>query len=328
MNSHLKIIFSVFALLASIFATGTAFAATRTYYIAAENVTWDFAPSGQDLIHGGPVPMPWTGNTIYSKVRYVEYTNSSFTVKKPQPAWLGILGPIIRAVVGDTIVVNFRNNASDYYSMHPHGVRYTKDNEGSYHPGLPNGTGSQVAPGGSFSYTWTADASSGPGASEPSSKVWWYHSHVKETIDINAGLLGAIIITKAGMAKADGSPSDVQREFINMYMIFNEKAGLEMGLMHSINGYIFGNLPGLTMNKGEKVRWYMLGMGNEVDLHTPHWHGKVLDFKSVNTDVIELLPGSMATGTMLADNPGTWLIHCHVSDHIDAGMLASYTILP
>jgi hypothetical protein len=28
-------------------------AATRLYYIAAENVTWDYAPSGRDLIHGG-----------------------------------------------------------------------------------------------------------------------------------------------------------------------------------------------------------------------------------------------------------------------------------
>ena len=69
--------------------------------------------------------------------------------------------------------------------------------------------------------------------------------------------------------------------------------------MHSINGYIFGNLRGLVMRNGEKVRWYVLGMGNEVDLHTPHWHGKTLQVgvsvAARRTDVAELLPGSMVT---------------------------------
>ena len=98
--------------------------------------------------------------------------------------------------------------------------------------------------------------------------------------------------------------------------------------MHSINGYIFGNLRGLEAKNGEKVRWYLLGMGNEVDLHSPHWHGKVVRYHQRNTDVIELLPGSMATADMLADNPGTWMFHCHVADHIDAGMLTTWTITP
>ena len=29
----------------------------------------------------------------------------------------------------------------------------------------------------------------------------------------------------------------------------------------------------MTMRQGERVRWYVMGMGTEVDLHTPHWHG-------------------------------------------------------
>ena len=73
--------------------------------------------------------------------------------------------------------------------------------------------------------------------------------------------------------------------------------------MHSINGFIFGNLPGLVAKNGEIVRWYLLGMGNEVDLHTPHWHGKTLRYNQRNTDVIELLPGSMATADMAASRP-------------------------
>jgi len=43
------------------------------------------------------------------------------------------------------------------------------------------------------------------------------------------------------------------------------------------------------------MSWYVLGMGNENDLQSPHWHGRTLRYQLRNTDVIELLPGSMAT---------------------------------
>jgi manganese oxidase len=26
------------------------------------------------------------------------------------------------------------------------------------------------------------------------------------------------------------------------------------------------------MKIGEKIRWYVMNIGSEVDLHTPHWH--------------------------------------------------------
>lgn len=300
--------------------------ATRHYYVQAEDVTWEFAPAGQDLIHGGPIPAPWTSYTTWPKTRYVEYTDATFSAKKAQPSWLGVLGPIIRAEVGDTIVVHFRNRAEGSYGMHPHGVRYDKDNEGAHY--VPAGAGAQVPPGGEFTYTWSADADSGPGPSDPSSIVWWYHSHVDEPAETNAGLLGPIVITAKGAARPDATPVNVDREFVLAFLIFDEDRGKERGLMHAVNGYIFGNLPGLTMNNGERVRWYVLGMGNEVDLHTPHWHGKTLLHEGRRTDVIELLPGSMATADMVADAPGTWLLHCHVADHIDAGMLVKYTIRP
>lgn len=80
------------------------------------------------------------------------------------------------------------------------------------------------------------------------------------------------------------------------------------------------------MRQGDKVRWYLLGMGNEIDVHTPHWHGETVTEGGRNTDVIELLPGSMKTVDMIADNPGTWMFHCHVEDHMEAGMMAVYTI--
>jgi hephaestin len=48
----------------------------------------------------------------------------------------------------------------------------------------------------------------------------------------------------------------------------------------------------------------------------------------MRTDLIELLPGSMRIVDMVPDNPGTWLYHCHVNDHITAGMLARFRVTP
>jgi hypothetical protein len=299
-------------------------AANRHYYIAAEDLTWDYAPSGRDLIHGGVIPRPWTLQTQWPKTRYIEYTDSTFSTRKPQAEWLGILGPVIRAEVGDTIVVDFINRGQTPHSIHPHGLRYDKENEGSMY--LPSSHGGSVPPGGRFTYHWYADAGSGPGPGELSSKVWWYHAHTDEARETNAGLLGPIIITAKGKARNDGSPKDADREFVVLFMLFDQLKGKDAGLFYGINGYIFGNLPGLVMKQGEHVRWYLLGMGSEKDIHTPHWHGKTVSDKLRTTDVIELLPGSMVTVDMMADNPGTWLFHCHVSDHMEAGMMATYTI--
>jgi FtsP/CotA-like multicopper oxidase with cupredoxin domain len=144
-------------------------------------------------------------------------------------------------------------------------------------------------------------------------------------------LLGPIIITKEGKARSDGHPVDVDREFVTAFFVFDELEGEEPGLMHSINGYMFGNLRGLIAQNGESVRWHVLGMGNEVDLHTPHWHGKTVTIgardNAIRTDVVNLLPASMITADMKADNPGEWIFHCHVADHIAAGMVTTYQIL-
>jgi len=299
-------------------------ARVRHYYIAAEDCSWDYAPSGQDLIDGRPIPALWTQRTKWQKSRFFEYTDSTFTVRKPQPEWLGILGPIIRAEVGDEVIVDFLNRTSRPHSIHPHGLRYDKDNEGAYY--IPVAKGGLVPPRDRYTYHWFADSRSGPGPGQPSSVVWWYHPHVDSSVEINLGLLGPIIVTAQGKAKPDGSPKDVDEEFVAAFMIFDELNGRNEGLFHAINGYIFGNLPGFDMKMGERVRWHVMGMGNEKDLHTPHWHGERLTDGSRNLDVVSLLPASTVSVDMIADNPGTWMFHCHVADHMESGMMAWYTI--
>jgi len=81
-------------------------------------------------MYNRPIPQPYT-NTAFPKMRYIEYTDSTFSVKKLQPEWLGILGPILRAEVGDTVVVHFKNSTNRLLTMHPHGLKYTKEDEGA-----------------------------------------------------------------------------------------------------------------------------------------------------------------------------------------------------
>ena len=69
-----------------------------------------------------------------------------------------------------------------------------------------------------------------------------------------------------------------------------------------------------------------MAMGTDLDLHTAHWHGKTVVENGRRTDVVELLPASMKTVDMVASNPGSWLYHCHVNDHITAGMSARWQI--
>jgi FtsP/CotA-like multicopper oxidase with cupredoxin domain len=124
----------------------------------------------------------------------------------------------------------------------------------------------------------------------------------------------------------------VDREFVTFWMVFNENTSrtrprdAEGNLKHAVNGLFFGNLHGLEMNKGDRVRWYITDLGSEVDLHTPHWHGAKLLLGGSYVDVVELLPGSMKVADMVARNPGVWMLHCHVNDHMTAGMYATYTI--
>jgi hephaestin len=47
----------------------------------------------------------------------------------------------------------------------------------------------------------------------------------------------------------------------------------------------------------------------------------------MRTDTIQLLPAGMVTADMVPDDPGIWVFHCHVADHITAGMLSRYRVL-
>ena len=324
---------------------------THHYYIAAESVVWEYAPLGRDLVCGKPLPPSVVQERGRSKTRYVQYTDDTFSTKVRENPSLGIMGPVLRGKVGEYLAVTFFNRTLSPLSMHPHGVKYDKDSEGSFYQPYP-GLGAGVGRGAKFTYVWQLDESSGPLPGEPSSKAWLYHSHYVGDEEVQRGLMGCIIVTDPRRARPDGSPNDVDRELAALYMIFDESGVaaadveaaeyappppktppgmnwaktqelLEQGARYSINGLIYGNLPGLEMNEGERVRWYVFALGSEKDFHTAHWHGlRVIEDGRRRTDVVELLPATMKVADMLADNPGSWLMHCHVSEHMQEGMFA------
>lgn len=338
----------------------------RTYYIAAEEVRWDFAPRGRNLT-GTPTAEGGVSDEAsaasvkaraYLKAVYREYTDATFkTLKQRPPQWehLGILGPLIRAEVGDTIKVFFKNGTKLWCSMHPHGLAYAKSSEGAlYNDGTAGADKKDdaVPPGGTYIYTWLVPERAGPGPGDPSSILWMYHSHFVEPKDLNTGLLGPIIVTARGLAEPDGKPKDVDREFITAFAVFDEtdswyfEANIQnfikksadqkitdpffrkLNLLYTINGLIEGNLPMMLMRKGERVRWYLFANGNEDDVHTPHWHGQTILIDHMRTDIVHLGPMTMAVADMIPDNLGTWLYHCHVNDHLKGGMQAMFIVVP
>jgi len=338
----------------------------RTYYIAAEEIDWDYAPAGRDEMMGRPfgdaenvfvAPGEGRAGSRYRKTVYVEYEDAAFTRVKPRlPAWrhAGLLGPILRAEVGDSLRVVFRNNSSRPYSMHPHGVFYEKAHEGAMTndgTGPADKAGDAVAPGDTHTYIWQVPERAGPGPGDPSSLIWVYHSHVDTVKDTNTGLIGAIIVAARGRADEDGVPRDVDREVVTLFKIYDEnkswqleeslrRAGTdpasadldgeefqESNLMHAINGYVYGSMPMPRLVKGERVRWYLIAMGSEPDLHKPHWHGNTALWENRRVDVVPLLPAQTIQADMVPDAAGIWMFHCHVDDHISAGMTARYQVV-
>jgi hephaestin len=192
-----------------------------------------------------------------------------------------------------------------------------------------------------------------------------YHSHVREIADVNAGLMGPMIITRRGMAKPDGSPKDVDRELVVSFSTVNEAESpyleeniarytgdpktvkvitiptmgarailtgdpavpIDLAVRESLNGFLFGNLSGLTMKAGEHVRWYLMATTN-FEVHSVHWHGNTVEMQHMRTDVAPIQTMGMVVADMVPDNPGTWLFHCHVAGHLRAGMQALYSVEP
>jgi len=272
-------------------------------WVAAVPVTWNVVPNGHDAIeHMDFAP----AETTFRTVVYRQFTRD-FAKPVPNVAGdRGIQGPLIRARVGDTILVHFRNLDTAFnrpHSMHFHGVHYRFGSDGSYIPGF-SGPGANVKPGQTFTYRLVA----GP----ESAGVWPYHDHSPSMMDsIEGGLYGALSILAPGEKAPD-------REFV----VYLES---QQGFM-TINGRAFvGNTPVFRARVGETVQWDVLSLGDE--FHTFHVHGhrwRTPDGAVRDTQVVG--PAESYKIRWREDAPGTWLYHCHVESHMMNGMIGIYRV--
>lgn len=179
----------------------------RKYYVAAEEVEWNYAPTGWDnwlgvsedelrqtsmlIVFSIQVPLNVSpraqylqgASTTWLKALYRGYTDATFKSYSDQPPWQGTQGPTIRSEVGDLIEIMFVNKLSkNYATMHSMGLAYSKVSEGSDYPNntapgqnvvLPSTDAvppvqGGVAPGACVVYKWMVDPLAGPTFGAPS----------------------------------------------------------------------------------------------------------------------------------------------------------------
>uniref|UniRef100_A0A665V2I4 Coagulation factor V n=1 Tax=Echeneis naucrates TaxID=173247 RepID=A0A665V2I4_ECHNA len=323
----------------------------KTYFIAAEEFQWDY----------GDKVLQESRETIFTKVIFRRYLDSTFNIpdiRGELDEHLGILGPLIKAEVGQSIVVVFKNNGNRPYSIHPNGVSYTKlteglsyDDESKYWFKYDN----EVQPNSTFTYMWKVNSNVGPSEHESACRTWTYYSGVNPEKDIHSGLIGPLLVCRKGTLTK--SPTDV-REFMLLFMTFDESQSwyyernreiiqrktrrkllgtndhiilIKMSScgFPAINGIIF-NLKGLRMYTNQLARWHLINMGSPKDVQSIHFHGQTFLNKKTSSyrqAVYPLLPGDFATLEMYPSRPGLWQLETEVGMNQQEGMQTLFLVL-
>ncbi|XP_044526781.1 ceruloplasmin [Gracilinanus agilis] len=348
-----------------IFANSPGWARDRHYYIGIQEGTWNYAPTSKNIVNGKRISEdkelrsyiylqrgPQRIGRIYKKAMYVEYTDGNFRRIKPKPSWLGFVGPIMKGEVEDVLIVHVKNFASRPYTLHPHGATYTKENEGALYPDNTWGRQKEddgVKPGQNYTYRWSITPEQGPAVGDHNCVSRIYHSHLDTVKDVASGLVGSLITCKKGTLNGKNE-KDIDHSFVMMFSEIDENKSwyldeniktycyepnkvnktdpgfVESNRMHSMNGFLFGNLPGITMCMEDRVKWYFFGIGDIYGKHSIFLHGQTLDYLGHRVDTLSLLPASMVDVYMVAKSVGEWMISCQVNKHVDAGMQAYFKI--
>ncbi len=287
-------------------AAAPATAATREFWVAATPVIWNMAPNERDHLSGarldpGQTVLPTTVYRRYSRGWRRPLSNSPMSGNQNL-----IPGPLIRARVGDRLVIHFKNmdfTRMNGHSMHFHGVEYKPSSDGTYVPGV-SGPDGNVPPGKTWTYRLTAGARS--------AGVWPYHDHSPSMHEsIAGGMYGMLSIRGRREALPD-------REFVVVFAA--------MGDFQTIDGRAFvGNTPVFRARVGELVQWNVMAMGEEH--HTFHVHGhRWLENGVLARDTHTIGPAESFRFRWRERDPGIWLYHCHVEQHMAAGMVGTYRV--
>jgi ZIP family zinc transporter len=215
-------------------------------------------------------------------------------------------GPALVVNQGDTVVIDYHNDDTTPDTIHMHGIHdipVSMDGVGGISQPL-------VQPGQRFEYRFIADV---PG-------TFIYHTHDDEAM-LNSGLYGAIIVLPA-------HPLPVERhlghDFLEMISSWQIQSASEN--VFTLNGKQYPATQTLDVNKGERFRIRWINISGE-EFHTMHTHGhyqRIVDRDAQPVgyedlqDTVLLGPGQRVDVVVDANaQPGTWLLHCHVADHIE-----------
>jgi len=247
-------------------------------------------------------------------------------------------GPPIEVNAGDTVELTLINNTDSPHSAHTHVVEFVDGSDGSgEHTGDAGHDDNNhgVAPArGRVTVKWNAVYAG----------TFPYHDHAHadhgagEVDGVTAGLVGALVVNAPDRPKPDRSHvvvlMDMDLERYKTLPGTADDAGVITdgeykgghGYMHLINGRAYEDwIPKFAGRVGERIRWGVVSIGRE--FHTFHVHGhRWIGPDNVLTDNIALGPGMFSTIEWVEDNPGTWLVHCHVPDHMEGGMVANYVV--
>jgi FtsP/CotA-like multicopper oxidase with cupredoxin domain len=226
----------------------------------------------------------------------------------------GVHGPLIEAVEGDRVRIYVTNRLDAPTTVHWHGVH------------LPNGmdgvgglTQRSIEPGETFRYEFTLKR---PG-------TFMYHSHHDEMVQMAMGLMGMFVVHPQQPA---GPLPD--RDFVYMLSEWALAVGTERPDPNEMtdfnvltfNGKVFPATAPMVVKTGQRVR-IRIGNLSAMDSHPIHLHGH--SFTVIETDggqvpesarwpetTVLVAPGQTRVVEFVADTPGDWAMHCHMTHHV------------
>ncbi|MGW1682164.1 multicopper oxidase domain-containing protein [Saccharopolyspora sp. NPDC002376] len=274
-------------------------------------------PGLSPVATAAPGPTPGTAQRL---TMYAEKISDELYGYGLAPGAATVPGPVLEMWEGDTLEIDLVNTTDRVLSLHPHGVDYDVNSDGT---AMNN---SVVFPGQTRRYVWRSHVGSrraDGGWTEGTAGYWHYHDHAMGTEHgtegIYKGLYGALVVRRQG----DLLP---KRQFT---VVFNDM---------TINNRMHHDAPMFEANLGERVEWIAIGHGS--NFHTFHLHGhRWLDNRtglrqneydnSRLIDIKDLNPGSSFGFQVIAGEgvgPGAWMYHCHVQSHSDTGMVGMFLV--
>jgi FtsP/CotA-like multicopper oxidase with cupredoxin domain len=192
---------------------------------------------------------PDVGSTVVPV--HLEVRESEWEFQQGRPSRASVIngtvpGPTLEARVGDVLEIRLANRMSEPTVLHWHGLRISAAMDGTESVQRP------VAPGETFTYRYKT----------PDAGTFWYHSHVNETVQLERGMYGALIVRGPNEPRLDGERvlvlDDVQLDAdgqIKPPGWWIESHDGRVGNTRLVNGR---QEPVLTMAAGQVERWRII----------------------------------------------------------------------